>query len=80
MVKTKARRELKPRKCRFCEEKVAYIDYKDVGLLKRYVSEKAKIKARRATGNCAFHQRQLARAVKRARFMGLLPYVREQYR
>jgi small subunit ribosomal protein S18 len=44
------------------------------------MSDKAKIKARRGTGNCSQHQKQLARAIKRARFMGLLPYLRELYR
>jgi len=80
MPKVKVRREFKPRKCRFCVDKIDFIDYKDIGLLRRFVSDKAKIKARRATGNCAPHQRKVARAVKRARFMGLIAYVREQYR
>jgi ribosomal protein S18 len=80
MPKVKVRRTLKPRKCRFCEDKVKFIDYKDIALLRRYVSDKAKIKARRSTGNCAPHQREIAGAVKRARYMGLLPFVREQYR
>lgn len=80
MAKVKVRRQLKPRKCRFCEDRVRHIDYKDVALLRRFTSDKAKMKARRSTGNCARHQRMLAAAVKRARFVGLLPYVREQYR
>lgn len=76
----KVRRQMKPRKCRFCEDKINFVDYKDIALLRRFVSDKAKIKARRSTGNCAPHQRLIAHAVKRARFIGLLPYVREQYR
>ncbi|MCX7831814.1 MAG: 30S ribosomal protein S18 [Actinobacteria bacterium] len=61
--------------CYFCKEN-APIDYKNYELLSRFMSEKAKIRSRRATGNCAKHQRKLAVAIKRAREMGLLPYVR----
>jgi small subunit ribosomal protein S18 len=68
------------RVCAFCTGDVKYVDYKNVGLLKRYVSDKGKIKARRATGVCAKHQRSLAQAIKRARFVGFLPYKREKYR
>lgn len=60
--------------CIFCKQDVA-IDYKDVELLKKFLSEKNKIRSRRATGNCAKHQRKLATAIKRAREMALLPYV-----
>jgi ribosomal protein S18 len=80
MPKMKVRRAFKKRHCRFCADKVEHIDYKDIILIRRYTSDKAKIKARRATGNCAQHQRQLARAIKRARYMALMPYVRELYR
>ncbi len=80
MAKVKIRRAFKKKHCRFCADKVAYIDFKDITLIRRYMSDKAKIKARRATGNCSQHQRQLARAIKRARYMALLPYVRELYR
>lgn len=80
MPKMKVRRAVKKRHCRFCADKVPYIDYKDILLIRRYMSDKAKIKARRSTGNCSQHQRQLALAIKRARFMGLLPYLRELYR
>ena len=75
MAKMKVRRAVKKRHCRFCADKVPYIDYKDILLIRRYMSDKAKIKARRSTGNCSQHQRQLA-----LRFMGLLPYLRELYR
>ncbi len=80
MPKVKIRRPPRDRKCRFCEDHVEHIDYKEVNLLRRYTSDKAKMKPRRSTGVCAPHQRKLARAIKRARFMGLLPYVRELYR
>lgn len=64
----------KPRRkfCGFCKDKVDYIDYKDVALLKRYMSEKGKIRPRRITGNCTQHQRDLAIAVKRAREVALI--------
>ena len=60
--------------CYFCANHVEYIDYKDVELLKRYISEKGKILPRRVTGTCAKHQRTLTVAIKRARIMGLLPF------
>ena len=63
------------RGCWFCKEKVEEIDYKNAHQLRRYVSEKGKIRSRRITGACRRHQRQVAVAVKRAREMALLPYV-----
>jgi small subunit ribosomal protein S18 len=60
--------------CVFCKDKVDYIDFKDVTLLRRFVSDRGKIRARRVTGNCAQHQRDVAIAVKNAREMALLPY------
>jgi small subunit ribosomal protein S18 len=85
---TRARSGQKPRKrgpgsgaapkrksCAFCKEKVDHVDYKNVNQLRRYVSEKGKIRSRRITGACRRHQRQVAEAVKRAREMALLPYV-----
>lgn len=65
----------KPRKkvCYFCKDKVT-IDYKDTSALRRFMSERGKIKARRVTGNCTQHQRKLAIAIKRAREVALLPY------
>lgn len=80
MVKNKPKRMYRRRVCSFCTDDIKYIDYKNIGLLKRYVSDKGKIKARRATGVCAKHQRSLAQAIKRARFVGFLPYKREKYR
>ncbi|MBX5465780.1 MAG: 30S ribosomal protein S18 [Clostridia bacterium] len=61
--------------CNFCVDKIASVDYKDVGRLRRYLSERGKILPRRITGNCARHQRQLTRSIKRARIMALLPFV-----
>ena len=60
--------------CRFCTEKEAVIDYRDPGGLKFYVSERGKIVPRRISGTCAKHQRALARAIKRARALSLVPY------
>ena len=72
------RRGRKGRKkvCTFCVENIKEIDYKDVNRnrLRRYVSERAKILPRRVTGTCAFHQRQLTVAIKRARHVALMPY------
>ena len=61
--------------CHFCKDNVAEVDYKNVNQLRRYISEKGKIRNRRITGACRRHQRQVAVAVKRAREMALLPYV-----
>ena len=61
--------------CRFCTEKLEHIDYKDLERIGRYVTDRGKILPSRLTGNCAKHQRSLTRAIKRARFMALLPYV-----
>ena len=63
------------RNCYFCKEKVDEIDYKNANQLRRYISEKGKIRSRRITGACRRHQRQVAVAIKRAREMALLPYV-----
>ena len=60
--------------CYFCANHIDYIDYKDVELLKRYISEKGKILPRRVTGTCAKHQRTLTVAIKRSRIMGLLQF------
>ncbi len=81
-LKIKKRKNAKPkffRKkiCKFCADKITDIDYKDIGRLHRYITERGKIIPRRNTGVCAKHQRQLARAIKRARFIALLPYMAE---
>jgi small subunit ribosomal protein S18 len=63
--------------CPYCRDKIEQVDYKDVGALRRFVSDRGKIRSRRITGACRRHQRQIARAVKRAREIALLPYVAE---
>jgi small subunit ribosomal protein S18 len=60
--------------CAFCKDKAEYIDYKDEKNIKRYMTDRGKIKPRRVTGTCAQHQHQLSKAVKRAREMALVPY------
>jgi small subunit ribosomal protein S18 len=69
-----AGKKFKKKVCVFCQNKVAYVDYKDVNLLRRYMSDRAKIRARRVSGNCAQHQRDVATAIKTAREVALLPY------
>ena len=64
--------------CFFCKSKVEEVDYKNVNELRRYVSEKGKIRSRRISGACRRHQRQVAVAVKRARELALLPYVADK--
>ncbi len=60
--------------CAFCQEKVEFIDYKDVNRLKKFITEGGKILPRRMTGTCAMHQRELSNAIKRARIVALLPF------
>jgi small subunit ribosomal protein S18 len=64
----------KKKVCIFCKDKIAYVDFKDVSLLKKFVSERGKIRSRRVSGNCTQHQRDVATAVKNAREMALLPF------
>jgi small subunit ribosomal protein S18 len=59
----------------FCKERIAWVDYKDTNLLRRLMSDRGKIKARRVTGTCRQHQRDVATAIKTARELALLPYV-----
>jgi small subunit ribosomal protein S18 len=66
--------------CAFCLEKSRTIDYKDVSMLRRYLTDRSKIRSRRKTGTCAKHQRRLAIAVKRARHLALLPFTAEHIR
>ncbi len=68
------RRGAKKRVCIFCRDRIDWGDYKDAGLLRRFMSDRGKIRARRVTGNCAQHQREVAVAIKRARGIALLPY------
>lgn len=63
--------------CSFCKEKVAEVDYKSIGQLRRFISDRGKIRGRGNTGTCRRHQKQVAVAIKRAREMALLPYVGE---
>jgi small subunit ribosomal protein S18 len=64
------------KKCRFCEEKMEYVDYKNVRMLDQYVTDRGKMISRRLSGTCARHQRKLEDAVKNARIMALLPFVK----
>lgn len=63
--------------CMFCADRVEKIDYKDIPRLKKCMTERSKILPRRVTGTCAYHQRQLTTAIKRARIIALLPFVAE---
>jgi small subunit ribosomal protein S18 len=67
-------RRVKKKPCALCRDKVEWVDYKDVPLLRKYMSDRGKIRSRRVTGNCAQHQRALAQAIKTARELVLLPY------
>src|SRR5437867_5394430 len=66
--------------CTFCVDKVQKIDYKDVGRIRRYISDRGKIDPRRKSGTCAKHQRMLTTALKRARLMAMLPYTADHVR
>jgi len=70
----KPKRAKKKKVCSFCVDKIEFIDYKDYGRLRKYITERGKILPRRITGNCAKHQRQLTKAIKRARNIALLPF------
>lgn len=69
-----AGRRIKKRVCIFCQQRTVWIDYKDVNVLRKFMSERGKIRARRVSGNCAQHQRDVAIAIKTARELALLPY------
>ena len=82
--KTKERKKRGPRQdgfrrkqCKFCLDHVTTMDYKDTGRLAKMLTERGKIIPARISGTCAWHQRLLARAIKRARFIALLPYIAE---
>jgi small subunit ribosomal protein S18 len=66
--------------CAFCVDKVDNIDYKEPAKLRRFISERGKIEPRRKTGTCAWHQRRLATAIKRARILALVPFTAEHIR
>ncbi|HLF59645.1 MAG TPA: 30S ribosomal protein S18 [Acidimicrobiia bacterium] len=65
----------RPKPCAFCMAKVDHIDWKDVSVLRKYISDRGKIRGRRINGNCPHHQREVAVAIKSAREMALLPYL-----
>jgi small subunit ribosomal protein S18 len=74
LIRTKRKRI-----CRFCENGISYIDYKEPKRLIRFTNEVGKIIPRRISGTCSYHQRQLTRAIKRARQLALIPYIAERY-
>ncbi|MDR0519592.1 MAG: 30S ribosomal protein S18 [Clostridiales Family XIII bacterium] len=67
----------KKKVCQFCADKSLRIDYKDVDILSKFITDRGKILPKRVTGTCAMHQREVARAIKRSRIVALLPYVRD---
>jgi small subunit ribosomal protein S18 len=78
MAKKKSSKRNKPvrtKPCPMCQQGIEYVDYKDLALLKSYVTDRGRIKARRQTGACAQHQSKLAEAIKNAREMALIPYL-----
>lgn len=70
----------RPKFCQFCADKNLVIDFKNTDLMRRFVTEESRIRPRRQTGNCARHQRELAKAIKRARHIALLPFTGEPWR
>lgn len=76
MRKREAGFMVKKRFCRFCQDKVRSIDYKDLKRLEAFITERGKITSSRISGNCAKHQRRIAEAIKKARFISLIPYTR----
>ena len=83
MARKKKIRERKPaqgnlrqrkRYCYFCKENIDTIDYKNIGMLERYISDKGKIRPKRSSGNCVQHQKKVALAIKRARVLALIPF------
>ena len=75
-VERKGRKVFKKRPCRLCKDKIKSVDYKEVDLLGRFVSDRGRIITSRITGNCAKHQRMIANGIKRARLAALLPFVK----
>ncbi len=72
--KESVRRGGKKKVCIFCKDQISWVDYKEIGLLRKFMSDRGKIRARRVSGNCAQHQRDVALAIKTARELALLPY------
>ncbi len=75
MSKRRKARFFEQAKCRFCRDKIEEVDYKDLASLTKLTTQQGKMFSRKRSGNCAKHQRSCKKAVKRARFLGLLPYV-----
>lgn len=75
MQQAPQRRFFRKKYCKFCAEKIDFIDYKNVKLLRSFMTERGKILSRKMTGTCSRHQRQLTKAIKRARSVALLPYI-----
>lgn len=75
--KPQKRKTFVKKTCRFCEGKMPNIDYKDTDCLRQFITERGKMLSRRLTGNCAKHQRKISQAIKKARYIALLPYVSE---
>ncbi|WP_027120799.1 30S ribosomal protein S18 [Mycoplasmopsis lipofaciens] len=71
---------IKRRRCQLCDDKINYVDYKDVEFLEKFIAGNGQIKPHAATGTCAKDQRKIASAVKRARYMALIPYIKERVR
>jgi len=71
---------IKKRICRFCENKIQFIDYKDEKALGRFLTEQGKIIPRRISGSCAHHHRRLVKAIKRARHIAILPFIQDMAR
>lgn len=63
------------KRCRFCKNNTSYIDYKDTEILKKYMTNWSRIKPASVTGLCSRHQKELTKAIKRARYMALIPYI-----
>jgi len=75
----KKRRFQRRKMCRFCADKIVFIDYKDIKTLRGFVTDRGKVIPRRISGNCAKHQRELSTAINRARNIALLPFVGEKF-
>lgn len=83
VASTRKKKEKKPgrkKPCKLCMDRIVLVDYKDERRVRRFMTDRGKIAARRITGTCAQHQRQLAIAVKRARHLAMVPFVKEHYR
>jgi small subunit ribosomal protein S18 len=80
MGKSRDQRELRKKVCKLCLDRVDFVGYRDEKRLQRAVTDRGKIVPRRISGNCARHQNQVNRAVKRARYLALLPFASESYR